>query len=116
MTRVEKHLDLFNSAVRSGQWAEFVDAFAEDAVMRFVGVVGVPAGPFHGRTAIAEAYVRQPPTDTMRVESVRTDGGYRRGAVAWTAGGTGTDDGPLAGGQGRRADRGVRPWLCLRTV
>ena len=39
--RVEKHFRLFNEAVRSRDWAAFLETFTPDAVMRFEGV---PAG------------------------------------------------------------------------
>lgn len=52
MDRIEAHVALFNAAVRSGDWSAFVATFAPDATM---GFVGVPAGPFRGRDAIAQA-------------------------------------------------------------
>jgi ketosteroid isomerase-like protein len=64
---VNGHADLFNEAVRAGDYTAFVDTFAEDAVMRFEAV---PVGPFHGRAEIAEAYRQQPPTDTLSVLSI----------------------------------------------
>jgi len=85
--RVAGHMALFNEAVRGGDFGAFVATFAPDAVMRFVGV---PAGPFAGREQIAEAYAHQPPTDTMRVLSVATDGETDVVRFAWDAGGTGT--------------------------
>ncbi|HEU4424263.1 MAG TPA: nuclear transport factor 2 family protein [Pilimelia sp.] len=85
--RVTEHLALFNEAVRSGDFGPFVATFAPDAEMRFVGV---PAGPFAGRDQIAQAYARQPPTDTMTVLSVAADGDTDVVRFAWDAGGTGT--------------------------
>ena len=57
-----RHVETFNAAVRSGDFAPLVALFADDAILEFVGV---PAGPFRGRDAIAAAYAAQPPTDTM---------------------------------------------------
>jgi steroid Delta-isomerase len=85
--RVEDHIARFNTAQRSGDWAPFLATFTEDAVMSFEGV---PAGPYHGRDAIAEAYAVNPPTDTMSASSVETDGDADRVRFAWDAGGTGT--------------------------
>jgi steroid Delta-isomerase len=85
--RVRAHVELFNASFQSGDWKAFTDTFTDDAVMTFVGV---PAGPFHGRAAIAEAYARQPPTDTMSVRTVETSGDTDVVRFAWSAGGTGT--------------------------
>lgn len=65
--RAFAHAELFNAAVRSGDYSAFLETFAEDAVMRFETV---PVGPFRGRPAIAAAYAAQPPTDTLSVRSV----------------------------------------------
>ena len=97
--RVRGHVERFNTAQRSGEWAPFVATFTEDAVMSFAGV---PAGPYEGRDAIAEAYGQQPPSDTMSVTSVATDGDTDVVRFAWDAGGTGTmtlrwRDGRVAG-------------------
>jgi ketosteroid isomerase-like protein len=93
------HIDLFNAAVRSGDWADFVGTFADDAVMMFVNV---PAGPYVGREAIVEAYRSQPPTGTMTIDSVETETPDTASArFHWDAGGTGNmtvrwDDGQVA--------------------
>jgi steroid delta-isomerase len=83
------HVDRFNAAVGSGDWAGFVTGFAPDAVMTFVGP---PVGPFVGRAAIADAYATDPPDDTMDLLSVRELPGEPADIVAfrWTRGGTGT--------------------------
>jgi hypothetical protein len=67
---LERHVETFNAAVRSGDFAPVVALFAEDATLEFAGV---PVGPFHGRDAIAAAYAAQPPTDTMAVLDVRVE-------------------------------------------
>lgn len=42
---VDRHVELLNDGVRTGNFDPFVATFAEDAVMRFEGVA---AGPFCG--------------------------------------------------------------------
>lgn len=83
--RVREHVACFNDAQRTGDWRRFVATFTEDAVMTFEGV---PAGPYHGREAAA--YEESPPTDTMTVRSVATEGETDVVAFAWDSGGTGT--------------------------
>jgi steroid Delta-isomerase len=85
--RVADHAVAFNAAVRSGDFGEFATTFAPDAVMRFVGV---PAGPFAGREAIAAAYAAQPPDDTLTVRSVSTEGDTDTVRFDWDRGGGGT--------------------------
>jgi steroid delta-isomerase len=85
--RVREHLERFNTAQRSGQWAPFVATFTEDAAMSFAGV---PAGPYQGRDAIGRAYEQQPPSDTMSATSVATEGDTDVVRFTWDAGGTGT--------------------------
>jgi len=84
--RVRRHVAAFNAAVHSGEWSRFAVRFTQDARMTFVGV---PAGPFAGRDAIARAYERQPPSDTMSVVDVRRDGECEVVAFRWDGGGTG---------------------------
>jgi steroid delta-isomerase len=84
---LERHVELFNAAVSSGDYDPYLATFAEDAVLRFDGF---PLGPFVGRPAIAEAYAMQPATDTIALiamEEVGTDA--VRAAFEWDAGGTG---------------------------
>ena len=59
-----EHAERFNAAVESGDFGPLVELFADDAVLEFVGV---PAGPFVGRDAIAAAYAAQPPDDALDV-------------------------------------------------
>lgn len=84
--RVAAHAAAFNAAVRSGDWTSFGEQFSPDATMTFVGV---PVGPFAGRSAIVEAHRRQPPSDTLTVTSVRSEGGADMATVRWGSGGTG---------------------------
>jgi steroid Delta-isomerase len=83
-----EHVRRFNDAVASGDFAPLVELFAEDAELSFVGV---PAGPFVGRDAIAAAYASQPPDDKLDVTSVADEGeGAYVERFAWRDGGTGT--------------------------
>ncbi|MFI5733373.1 nuclear transport factor 2 family protein [Kribbella sp. NPDC051587] len=81
MNRLADHVTAFNHAVTTGDWTTFAERFAADARMAFVGV---PAGPFVGRAAIAAAYAANPPTETMTLLDPAT------GQFQWAAGGTGT--------------------------
>jgi steroid Delta-isomerase len=62
---VGEHVRSFNAAVDSGVWDVFVERFADDAVLEFVGP---PVGPFAGRAAIYEAYTQSPPDDTIELD------------------------------------------------
>jgi hypothetical protein len=94
--RIAQHAAAFNAAVLSGNWRSFADRFTPNATMRFIGV---PAGPFVGRAAIANAYAEQPPTDTLTVGKVGSTGAVDTVSFAWSAGGGGvmrlTWEGPL---------------------
>ena len=85
--RVGAHVAAFNDAVSSGEWETFSERFADDATLAFEDV---SVGPFTGRPAIAAAYAAQPPTDTMTVVGVDSEGDRDTVRVAWSAGGTGT--------------------------
>jgi len=85
--RAAEHVAAFNHSVRSGDWASFADRFASDATMRFVGV---PAGPFNGREAIAAGYASQPPSDTLTVSRAVSSGDVDELWFGWDNGGTGT--------------------------
>jgi steroid delta-isomerase len=85
---VERHCELFNDSVRTGEWAPFVATFAEDARLSFTNV---PVGPFIGRQQIAVAYAERPPTDTMTLEAVEElDPQTARVQFSWDAGGYGS--------------------------
>jgi steroid Delta-isomerase len=80
-------VELFNDAVRTGDYEPYLSTFADSAVMRFDDL---PLGPFQGKSEIAEAYATQPPSDTMALidmQEVGTDG--VKAAFEWDAGGTG---------------------------
>jgi steroid Delta-isomerase len=84
---LERHVELFNEAVRTGDYAPYLDTFAERAVMRFDDL---PLGPFVGLDAIREAYLTQPPSDTMALIDMENVGSDSvRATFEWDAGGTG---------------------------
>ena len=83
----QAQVDRFNAAVISGSWDEFVASLDRGAIMRFDGV---PVGPFVGREAIATAYATNPPTDTMEIRALETDGDAEVVRFAWSRGGIGT--------------------------
>ena len=85
--RVAEHVRRFDAALRSGDWGAFVAGFTTDAVMSFEGV---PAGPYRGRDAILAAYENAPPTASLTVTWVDTDGDTDVASVGWHDGGTGT--------------------------
>ena len=87
MTRAADHIAAFNHAVTTGEWDAFADRFAADARMSFVGV---PAGPFEGRTTIAEAYRENPPTETMTAVEQQAGPDGDTVTFRWSGGGTGT--------------------------
>ena len=53
-------------------------------------LVGIPAGPFNGREAIAAGYASQPPSDTLTVSRAVSSGDVDELWFAWDNGGTGT--------------------------
>ena len=85
--RVQRHVEALNTAVRDGRWPNFAERFTPNARMRFVGV---PAGPFTGRDAIAAAYAQQPPTELLQALRVETDGDVDVVGFAWASGSVGT--------------------------
>ena len=84
---LERHVELFNEAVRTGDYGPFLQTFSDQAVMSFDDVA---AGPFHGKAEIVKAYVTQPPADTIALidmEEIGHDG--VNAMFEWDAGGTG---------------------------
>ena len=51
----DRHVERFNSGVRTGDYGPMLEQFTADAELHFEGV---PVGPFVGRSVIAEAYAR----------------------------------------------------------
>jgi hypothetical protein len=85
---VDEHAALFNASVLTGEWSLFVATFDDDAHMRFEDL---PVGPYQGRAAIATAYAKQPPDDTMTVVAVEpVDEDAARVRFSWDRGGDGT--------------------------
>jgi steroid Delta-isomerase len=84
-----EYAEVFNAAVITGEWSAFLDRFTEDATMEFVGP---PVGPFVGRTAIADAYEKSPPDDTIEILSAgKMDGEKFVVPYRWqTSGATGS--------------------------
>ncbi len=79
------HVQRFNQAVETGDFAPMLAAFAPDAEMAFEGV---PVGPFVGRDAIAAAYRSRPPDDTVELLGPpREESGRLVCDYAWSADG-----------------------------
>jgi hypothetical protein len=84
---LERHVELFNEAVRTGDYAPYLHTFADDAVMNFDDF---PIGPFRGKAEIIDAYETQPHSDTMALIDMQTIGSDGVEAVfEWDEGGTG---------------------------
>lgn len=64
---VADHCRLFNDCVGTGNWAPFIASFTEDARMTLVGQT---TAELSGRAAIAAAYDKRPPGQTMTIENV----------------------------------------------
>ena len=83
MALLERHVELFNQGVRSGDFAPMLEQFSDDAELVFEGV---PAGPFHGKETIAAAYASNPPDDEVNVlSSEQADDGTIVAKYAWRA-------------------------------
>ena len=79
---LEAHVERFNEAVRSGDYAPMLAAFAPDAEMVFEGV---RAGPFLGRDAIAAAYAGQPTDEVLLLGPIREEKDVTVADYAWAA-------------------------------
>lgn len=85
---VRTHCELFNASVASGDWNPFLATFTDDARMV---LVSTPLPPIVGREAMAAAYAKRPPTDTMTIDRVEAvDDDTARSHFTWGRGGTGT--------------------------
>jgi steroid delta-isomerase len=94
---VYEHERVFNDAVRSGNYAPLVEAFADDAVMSFDDL---PIGPFQGLDAIRLAYADQPPTDTLTTRSIEhVAENAARVRFDWDHGGSGSMELSWRGGR-----------------
>jgi steroid delta-isomerase len=85
-TPLRRHVELFNQGVRSGDFDPMLEPFTDDAELVFIGV---PAGPFHGKEAIARAYREQPPDDEIEIGPERWDGEEHVARYRWLRGGEG---------------------------
>ncbi|HEX6872341.1 MAG TPA: nuclear transport factor 2 family protein [Micromonosporaceae bacterium] len=84
---LERHVLLFNEAVRTNNYGPFLQTFDETAVMRYADF---PIGPYHGLSEITEAYETQPPSDTMALIDMQEVGADAvKASFEWDAGGTG---------------------------
>ena len=82
----DRRVEVFNRAVTSGEWEEFVDLFAADATMEFHGP---PVGPLTGRQEIAAAYRSSPPDDTLELTTQpHSQGDEEVVPFRWQRGGT----------------------------
>ena len=82
MTLLEQHVEWFNHGVRSSDFAPMLEQFTDDAELVFEGV---PAGPFHGKEAIAAAYASSPPDDEVDVLSSEREDETIVARYAWRA-------------------------------
>ena len=89
MDLLREHVERFNAGVRAGDFSSMLAGLTDDAELEFVGV---PAGPFHGRAEIAEAYRVQPPDDEILIVDERADADTLVAGYAWS-----TDPGTRAG-------------------
>jgi steroid delta-isomerase len=78
---LHQHVDRFNAAVRSGDWAQVTAYFTDDAELAFEGV---PLGPFHGRESIEAAYRDRPPDDEVLLLGADTLGDEVVAGYAWS--------------------------------
>ena len=89
MGLLERHVELFNDAVTTGDFGPMLEQFTDDAELRFEGV---PVGPFQGREAIAGAYAAQPPDDRIDIVAAEETPNEIVARYAWRA-----DEGRPAG-------------------
>ena len=80
MSLLDDHVQRFNEGIRSGDFGPMVDAFTDDAELRFEGV---PVGPFAGREEIAAAYRDQPPDDEVEILGSEERDGVIVARYAW---------------------------------
>lgn len=76
----DRHVERFNTGVRTGDYGPMLEQFTADAELHFEGV---PVGPFVGRSVIAEAYAQNPPDDEIDVLDVEEDGSSLVAHYAW---------------------------------
>jgi len=79
---LQRHVERFNAAVRTGDWEPMLEQFADAAELEFRGI---PVGPFVGKDAIRTAYREQPPDDELHVLESRERNGVVQARYAWLA-------------------------------
>lgn len=81
---VEEHFALFNRCVDSGDWAPFLETYAEDAVLE------IEAGAtksLQGIDAIATFYTARPPKEHMSPRAIEVTGpGTTTISFSWDSG------------------------------
>jgi steroid Delta-isomerase len=84
---LERHVELYNDAVASGDFGPLLATFGRQAVMSFDDV---PLGPFRGLVEIRNAYATRTFTDTMALIDMEKVGPDAvTASFEWDAGGTG---------------------------
>jgi hypothetical protein len=79
---LNRHIELFNQGIRTGDFAPMVTWFTDDAELVFENI---PVGPFVGRGAIAAAYASQPPDDEIVLMSSRDVDDVLIASYAWVS-------------------------------
>jgi hypothetical protein len=82
VSSLDRYIEAYNAAVRSGEWVPFSHWFTDDAELRFEGA---PVGPVRGREEIRAAYEASPPDDEVEIRNVRTDGHRTVADYGWAA-------------------------------
>ncbi len=84
---LERHVELYNDAVKTGDYRPYLANFSDNAVMRFDGTGG---GLFTGRGEIGQVHAAAVPADTIALIDMQVIGRDAVDAVfEWDAGGTG---------------------------
>jgi steroid Delta-isomerase len=86
---LDRHVERFNTGVRTRDFGPMLEQFTADAELHFEGV---PVGPFVGRNVIAEAYAQSPPDDEIAILDVEEQAGSLVARYAWKK-----DEGRAAG-------------------
>ena len=67
---LEAYAERHNAGVQTGDFAPLLEIFADDAVVELER----PALRLEGKPAIARAFAERPPSDTLVLSSIRTQG------------------------------------------
>ncbi len=79
-----RHVSEFNAAVAAGSYAQFLELFSDDAVIRFENVPGAGELQFAGRDAYTRAYAERPPDDQIDIRGpAKSDGQALVVPFAW---------------------------------